>query len=161
MTAIAQAINESFGHAQGVDSPYSQVAYRSVYYSCIILAVIGLALSTFAIRVPESLAGTYWAGRKKKEHQDAENGQIKDSEAPKTEERELDDLPEDEAEDLPITYVDFSRPRPVLKSHSSKSRRTRRSIHSWDIHTISWLDIEQEQDEHLESADPQRRWTRG
>ena len=55
LTAVAQGIDKKYGvgqpHAEG---QLSEVGYQSVYYSCIILCGVGLFLSLFAIKVPES-----------------------------------------------------------------------------------------------------------
>ncbi|KAM0803216.1 major facilitator superfamily domain-containing protein [Usnea florida] len=55
LTAVAQGIDKKYGirqpHAEG---QLSEVGYQSVYYSCIILCGIGLFLSLFAIKVPDS-----------------------------------------------------------------------------------------------------------
>ncbi|KND89171.1 Puromycin resistance protein pur8 [Tolypocladium ophioglossoides CBS 100239] len=58
LTAVADGINDRFGDEAG---RLSGVGYRSVYYSCIILCCIALALSLFAIRVPEAMRGTIWS----------------------------------------------------------------------------------------------------
>ena len=55
LTAVAQGIDKKYGigqpHAEG---QLSEVGYRAVYYSCIILCGVGLFLSLFAIKVPDS-----------------------------------------------------------------------------------------------------------
>ena len=62
LTAIAQGINHKYGGASSSSSnaPLSEVAFQSVYYSCIILCAISLALSVFAVKVPESMRGSIW-----------------------------------------------------------------------------------------------------
>lgn len=62
MTTVAQGINQRFGDASSTDvsSPLSEIAYRSVYYSCTILCGISLALSLFAVKVPDSMKGSIW-----------------------------------------------------------------------------------------------------
>lgn len=55
LTAVAQGMDKRYGigssHSVG---QFSQVGYHSVYYSCIILCGVGLFLSLFAIKIPDS-----------------------------------------------------------------------------------------------------------
>lgn len=60
LTAIAQGIEKKFGLPDMQAGGFSHVAYQSVYYSCVILCVIGLVLSIFFIRVPDSMTGSIW-----------------------------------------------------------------------------------------------------
>jgi len=60
LTAIAQGIDKSFGPPDVPAGTFSSIGYRSVYYSCVILCVIGLILSVFFIQVPDSMRGSYW-----------------------------------------------------------------------------------------------------
>lgn len=144
MTAIAQAINQSFGHAQGTNAAYTQVAYRSVYYSCVILGVVGLLLSMLAIRVPENLSGTYW---KKKTEQpspsSAESGMAGATSKPKSAEdvHQEEEAAKEESEDVPLTEMSFSKPRPVHRDPRRSSWRS--SVHSMDLHAVSWLELEE------------------
>ena len=55
ITAVAQGIEEKYGDASLPAGALSNIGYRSVYYSCLILCVIGLFISLFAIDVPESM----------------------------------------------------------------------------------------------------------
>ncbi|KAM4057857.1 major facilitator superfamily protein [Hirsutella rhossiliensis] len=61
LTAVAEGINSRFGTT---GAELSEVGYQSVYYSCIILCAIALALSLLAVKVPDAMRGTIW---KKKE----------------------------------------------------------------------------------------------
>lgn len=55
LTAVAQGIDGRFGaKAPHTGGQFSQVAYQSVYYSCIILCAIGLLLSLFAMKIPSN-----------------------------------------------------------------------------------------------------------
>lgn len=55
LTAVAQGIDKKFGIGQSrPNGQFSQVGYQSVYYSCIILCGVGLFLSLFAIKIPDS-----------------------------------------------------------------------------------------------------------
>ncbi|KJZ77121.1 hypothetical protein HIM_03442 [Hirsutella minnesotensis 3608] len=60
LTAVADGINARFGEPGSDIDQLSRVGYQSVYYSCIILCVIALALSLFAIQVPEAMRGSIW-----------------------------------------------------------------------------------------------------
>ncbi|TVY21381.1 Puromycin resistance protein pur8 [Lachnellula arida] len=60
LTAIAQGIEKRFGPPDMQAGGFSHVAYQSVYYSCIILCVVGLVLSIFFISVPDSMTGSIW-----------------------------------------------------------------------------------------------------
>jgi len=60
LTAIAQGIEKKYGLQDMPPGALSHVAYQSVYYSCVILCVIGLVISIFCISVPESMAGSIW-----------------------------------------------------------------------------------------------------
>lgn len=60
LTAVADGVNDRFGDEAG---RLSEVGYRSVYYSCLILCCIALVLSLFAIQVPEAMRGTVWKGK--------------------------------------------------------------------------------------------------
>ena len=55
LTAVAQGIDNKYGAGQSrPDGQLSEVGYQSVYYSCIILCGVGLFLSLFAIKIPDS-----------------------------------------------------------------------------------------------------------
>ena len=54
LTAVAQGIDEKYGTPSHPANELSQIGYQSVYYSCIILCGIGLFISLFAIKVPET-----------------------------------------------------------------------------------------------------------
>ena len=55
LTAVAQGIDKKYGIGQPhPEGQLSEVGYQSVYYSCIILCGVGLFLSLFAIKVPNS-----------------------------------------------------------------------------------------------------------
>lgn len=55
LTAVAQGMDKKYGIGQShPDGQLSQVGYQSVYYSCIILCGVGLFLSLFAIKIPDS-----------------------------------------------------------------------------------------------------------
>ena len=55
LTAVAQGISKQYGENQGVGS-LTEIGYQSVYYSCAILCGIGLLISVFGIRIPDSLS---------------------------------------------------------------------------------------------------------
>lgn len=59
-TAIAQGIEKKYGDPHTLVGTLSHVAYQSVYYSCVILCLIGLILSIFFIQVPDSMKGSMW-----------------------------------------------------------------------------------------------------
>lgn len=50
LTAVAEGIEKGQGNHDLARGELSDVGYRSVYYSCIILSGIGLLLGIFAIR---------------------------------------------------------------------------------------------------------------
>ena len=55
VTAVAQGVDDRYGNKQShTDGQLSEIGYRSVYYSCIILCGLGLFLSLFAIKIPNS-----------------------------------------------------------------------------------------------------------
>ena len=55
LTAVAQGMDKRYGTGQSQATGHlSEVGYQSVYYSCIILCGIGLLLSLFAIKIPDS-----------------------------------------------------------------------------------------------------------
>ena len=55
LTAVAQGIDAKYGANKPHPShQYSEIGYQSVYYSCIILCALGLLLSLFAIKIPDS-----------------------------------------------------------------------------------------------------------
>lgn len=55
LTAVAQGVDKKYGTKQShPDGQLSEVGYQSVYYSCIILCGVGLFLSLFAIKIPDS-----------------------------------------------------------------------------------------------------------
>lgn len=57
LTAVAQGMDKKYGDKQSHPSgQLSEVGYQSVYYSCIILCGLGLLLSLFAIKIPESIS---------------------------------------------------------------------------------------------------------
>ena len=60
LTAVAEGIENTRGDGNLPQVELSGVGYRSVYYSCAILAGIGLFLSVFAIDVPDSMRGSIW-----------------------------------------------------------------------------------------------------
>jgi hypothetical protein len=60
LTAIAQGVEKNYGPAGTPTGNLTHIGYQSVYYSCVILCVIGLVISVFAIDVPESMRGTLW-----------------------------------------------------------------------------------------------------
>lgn len=55
LTAVAEGVDARFGEPGPAMSP---VAYRSVYYSCLVLCAVALVLSLFAVRVPEAMRDT-------------------------------------------------------------------------------------------------------
>ena len=63
LTAVAEGIEKTYGIADLHRGELSEVGYRSVYYSCVILSGIGLILSVFAIKVPDSMHGSIWKKR--------------------------------------------------------------------------------------------------
>ena len=59
VTAVAQGVDQKYGTKQAhSEGQLSEIGYQSVYYSCIILCGIGLFLSLFAIRIPDSSSFT-------------------------------------------------------------------------------------------------------
>jgi MFS family permease len=60
LTAVAEGVENSYGHADLPQGTLSGVGYRSVYYSCVVLSGIGLFLSVFTITVPDSMRGSVW-----------------------------------------------------------------------------------------------------
>lgn len=58
LTAVAQGVDSRFDSGQHPSNQFSQIGYQSVYYSCIVLCGIGLFLSLFAIKIPESSSFT-------------------------------------------------------------------------------------------------------
>ena len=60
LTAVAEGIEKTHGDADLSQGELSDIGYRSVYYSCVILSGIGLFLSVFAIQVPDSMRGSVW-----------------------------------------------------------------------------------------------------
>lgn len=60
LTAMADSINTRFGKSGASPGELSQVGYRSVYYSCIILSAIALMISLFGVRVPDAMRGSIW-----------------------------------------------------------------------------------------------------
>lgn len=60
LTAIGQGTEEKYGDKSLPAGTLSRVGYQSIYYSCVILCGIGLLISVFAIKVPESMRGNYW-----------------------------------------------------------------------------------------------------
>lgn len=55
LTAVAQGMDRMYGTKQShLDGQLSEVGYKSVYYSCIILCGVGLFLSLFGIKIPDS-----------------------------------------------------------------------------------------------------------
>lgn len=63
LTAVAQGVQKDDGDGDSSNEAYTQVAFQSVYYSCVILCGISLLLSLFAIDVPETMRGSYWTKR--------------------------------------------------------------------------------------------------
>ncbi|KAF2123885.1 MFS general substrate transporter [Dothidotthia symphoricarpi CBS 119687] len=63
LTAVAEGIEKTHGDAGLPQGELSDIGYRSVYYSCVILSGIGLFLSVFAIKVPDSMRGSVWKGK--------------------------------------------------------------------------------------------------
>lgn len=60
LTAVAEGIEKTYGDPSLPRGELSNIGYKSVYYSCIILSGVGLLLSLFAIKVPESMQGSVW-----------------------------------------------------------------------------------------------------
>lgn len=60
LTAVAEGIEKTYGDAGLPQGKLSSIGYRSVYYSCLVLSGIGLFLSLFAIKVPDSMRGSIW-----------------------------------------------------------------------------------------------------
>ncbi|EPE32051.1 MFS general substrate transporter [Glarea lozoyensis ATCC 20868] len=60
LTAVAQGMERKYGGGDVTDGGLTHVGYQSVYYSCVILCVVGLGLSLFAIDVAESMRGSFW-----------------------------------------------------------------------------------------------------
>ena len=60
LTAVAQGIERRYGASDKPTGSLSHVGYQSIYYSCLVLCVIGLGLSVFAIDVPEITRGSFW-----------------------------------------------------------------------------------------------------
>ena len=55
LTAVAQGIDKKYGVGQPhPNGQLSEIGYQSVYYSCVILCGVGLFLSLFAIKIPDS-----------------------------------------------------------------------------------------------------------
>lgn len=162
MTVIAQSINQSVGHANGVNAPYTQVAYSSVYYSCVILSAIGLFLSVVVIKPPESLRGQYWQKRKAaREAQHSQHSPSSSSDSGVAEQaldvEKLDrleklDRPEEKRHShLSVMETVIARPTPVVRANrdSVRTRRLRMSIPSYDLHMMSWLNLDEEEGEDL------------
>jgi MFS family permease len=63
LTVVAEGSEKTYGHHDLAHGELSDVGYRSVYYSCIILSGIGLLLSVFPINVPEAMRGSIWKPR--------------------------------------------------------------------------------------------------
>lgn len=63
LTAVAQGMQKKYGDGEVPSGEFGDVAYRSVYYSCVILSGIGLFLSVFSIQVPDSMRGSIWGKR--------------------------------------------------------------------------------------------------
>ena len=60
LTAVAQGVDKDYGDIDSSNGAYTQIAFQSVYYSCVILCGIGLLVSLFAIEVPDNMRGSYW-----------------------------------------------------------------------------------------------------
>jgi MFS family permease len=60
LAAVAQAMDRKYGENESPGKGLGDVGYRSVYYSCMILSVVGLFLSIVAIRVPDGMSGSIW-----------------------------------------------------------------------------------------------------
>ncbi|KAL1306890.1 hypothetical protein AAFC00_005535 [Neodothiora populina] len=60
LTAVGQEIEKKYGDASLPSGTLSHVGYESIYFSCVILCGIGLLISVFAIKVPDSMRGSYW-----------------------------------------------------------------------------------------------------
>ncbi|KAF2138805.1 uncharacterized protein K452DRAFT_290454 [Aplosporella prunicola CBS 121167] len=60
LTAVAQGIEKTYGDGALPHGELSNVGYRSVYYSCVILCTIGFLISVFAVKVPDSMRGSIW-----------------------------------------------------------------------------------------------------
>ncbi len=60
LTAVADGIDKRFGGPHSKPGQLSEKGYQSVYYSCVILSVLALALSLFAIKVPDTMRGSIW-----------------------------------------------------------------------------------------------------
>ena len=63
LTTVAEGIEKDHGNRDLTRGELSDVGYRSVYYSCLVLSSIGLLLSVFAIKVPEAMRGSFWKPR--------------------------------------------------------------------------------------------------
>ncbi|KAK8235180.1 putative aminotriazole resistance protein [Phyllosticta capitalensis] len=58
LTAVAQGVEHRYGDAGRPAGELGHVGYQSVYYSCVVLCVVGLVISVCAIEVPESMRGS-------------------------------------------------------------------------------------------------------
>jgi hypothetical protein len=60
LAAVAQAMDLKYGENGSPQKGLGCVGYKSVYYSCMILSVIGLLISIIDIRVPDGMSGSIW-----------------------------------------------------------------------------------------------------
>jgi MFS family permease len=60
LTALAQGVEKRYGGKGVPAGELSYVGYRSVYFACVGLCLIGLVLSALAIEVPECMRGSFW-----------------------------------------------------------------------------------------------------
>lgn len=60
---MANSIDGQFGKPSDNHGMLSQVGYKGVYYSCLILSFAALLISLFCVRVPEAMRGTIWNKR--------------------------------------------------------------------------------------------------
>lgn len=60
LTAVAEGIEDRYGPPDRHPGVLTKVGFQSVYYSCVILCGIGMALSLFAITVPPAMRGSIW-----------------------------------------------------------------------------------------------------
>jgi MFS family permease len=63
LAAVAQAMDQKYGENGSPEKGLGDAGYRSVYYSCMILSVIGLFLSIVAIEVPDGMSGSIWRNK--------------------------------------------------------------------------------------------------
>jgi hypothetical protein len=63
LAAVAQAMNRKYGENESPEKGLGDVEYRSVYYSCMILSVVGLFLSIVVVKVLDGMSGSIWRNK--------------------------------------------------------------------------------------------------